>query len=237
MPDSKSEKHAQLVRKIEASYVPDERARLAISRYREAARGLLEELALAGYPVQDMRELRELGINKKVSPILIKWLSKVDYPALYSDILACFRQSKTRAALPALVDEFTRSEDIDRWTVGNAIATIAGPKDYGVLADLVCEPKYGCARQMLVMKLGAMKSNSEAADLLLSLVEDKDVALHAIIALGKLRASRAAPTIERFLDANYLDGCFGNQLGRDVKNGLRREAKKALKLMGRPLPR
>lgn len=66
---------------------------------------------------------------------------------------------------------------------------------------------------MLAVALGNMKTPT-AVDLLIELLNDDEVAGHALMALGKLKAQKARSQIERFL------GCS--------KPWVRKEASKAL---------
>jgi len=66
---------------------------------------------------------------------------------------------------------------------------------------------------MLALSLGNMK-NQRAEDVLIDLLDDDEVAGHAIIALGKLKSKKAYPAIKRFLI--------------HPKSWVRNEAKKAL---------
>jgi HEAT repeat protein len=66
---------------------------------------------------------------------------------------------------------------------------------------------------MVVLALANMR-DSRAVDVLLGLLDDDEVAGHAVMALGKLKAGKARPAIEEFL--------------KHPKPWVRKEAKKAL---------
>lgn len=52
---------------------------------------------------------------------------------------------------------------------------------------------------MIVLALARMR-NPGAADVLIELLDDDDVAGHSIMALGRLGSARARPAVERFLE-------------------------------------
>jgi HEAT repeat protein len=71
---------------------------------------------------------------------------------------------------------------------------------------------------MLAVALGNMSKASAVVDVLLELLKDDEVAGHAIIALGNLKAGAAREAIQVFL--------------KDPKPWVRKEAEKALKAIG-----
>lgn len=104
--------------------------------------------------------------------------------------------------------------------VANALSITADDSVYETIVELVREPAYGRAREMLAVALGNMK-NPQAVDILIKLLDDEDVAGHAVMGLGKLGAERARPHVERFLT--------------HPKTWIRNEAKKALKRIDREI--
>ncbi len=203
--------------------------RAATEAYLAAAGGLLAELAEAGFRVADLAQLRVIGINRANVPILLRWLPRIDYAPLRLDIAQCLHVAKPRSALPILASEFERVVDSAHWNIGGAIAVIAKQRDYALLKRLVTPKRYGMGRQMMVMKLGIMKNEPCAPDLLLSLAHDQDVALHALRALGTLRDARALPTLREFLDPAFLENFTKDGIApTGWASALRKEARKAI---------
>lgn len=66
---------------------------------------------------------------------------------------------------------------------------------------------------MLMLALAQTK-NSKAVDVLRDLLDDDEVAGHAVMALGKLGAREAAPAIERLVEAPEALGAQGSDLAR-----------------------
>jgi hypothetical protein len=197
--------------------------------YARAAEGLLAELDDAGFRVTALDELRVQGINRHNVRILTRWLPKTDYMPLHSDIVHCLHRGKSRSALGTLVAEFEREKDRNRWELGGAIAAIANKNDYDLLERLVIPKRYGMARQMLVMKLWVYRDEPRACPLLISLLDDDGVALHALRALGKLGNRDALPNVRRFLDSEFLSiFTAGGVSPSGAASGLRKEARRAV---------
>jgi HEAT repeat protein len=193
-----------------------------------APSAFVHELADVGVSVESPWEL----VNSRRSyrsavPVLIEWLERaeVDVPAAER---ARFREGLVRSlsvkeargvAGPALVREFRRpGMPADyRWAVGNALEVVADDSIFEDLVALVRERAFGRDRQMVVLSLARVK-DPRAVEVLVELLDDEDVVGHAVMALGRLKARRARPAIERCLD--------------DPRPWVRKEAKKALVKIG-----
>ena len=196
-----------------------ERNRLAREAYMAAAEGLLKDLAAAGFVVSSLHELRHRRVIYRAAiPVLLAWLPKVTYAPLKDEIIRTLSVpwAKPEAVHP-LLREFRNIDDpMDtelRWVVGNALEVLADDSVFSEVEELVRNKQYGTARQMLVLGLAKMK-NPRAIKVLIGLLEDEEVVGHAVIALGKLRASEARSRIESLLN--------------HPKAWIRKEAKKAL---------
>jgi hypothetical protein len=196
-----------------------------LARYREAAAPVLADLANAGFSVDAIGALRQAGPKAKAAvPVLAGWLPQVTDDAVRADIVRALGVRWAKSAAPALVAEFRRVPPEPstvggglpgpRWAVGSALAEVADDAVFDEVADIARDTRYGRDREMVVVALGNMRRPA-AVDVLLDLLNDEQVAGHAVMALGKLRAGRARPAIERLLD--------------HPTSWIRQEAKKALK--------
>jgi hypothetical protein len=88
-----------------------------------------------------------------------------------------------------------------KWDIGNALSYVANDSVFEDIVELVTDRSHGHDRQMLAPALGNMK-NPKAVDTLIDLLDDDQVAGHALRPLGKLRATKARSKIERFLTHN-----------------------------------
>jgi HEAT repeat protein len=91
---------------------------------------------------------------------------------------------------------------------------IADPAVAPEIMSIVADPSHGTARQMFVLALGTV-GYRDSIPTLIKLLEDGDVAAHAVMALGKMAAREASPMLER--------------LATSGKPWVRKEAMKALK--------
>jgi HEAT repeat protein len=102
-------------------------------------------------------------------------------------------------AARAIVAEF-RNADMDaeseKWAYGNALATLADDEIADDLLELVRDRRHGRARQMLCDALKRMK-DPRAPDALIELIDDDDVAGHAISALRSYGPKTALPHLKR----------------------------------------
>jgi HEAT repeat protein len=187
---------------------------------------LARELRATGVPVSDIWQL----VNGKVQyrqaiPVLIDWLEHVDERvpgperAKVTEALAraLTVPAARPAATPVLINAFRRVSDPSgmglRWVIGNALSVVADDSVFDDVAALARDRGYGKGRQMVVLGLGR-SSDPRAVPILLDLLNDEDVAAHAVTALGKLKATAARERIRSLLD--------------HPQALVRREAKKAL---------
>ena len=179
---------------------------------------LYKELADAGYKVNSLSELVTLFPCKEVIPILLKWLPTLQRRDTKESVVRALSVpwAKPIAAKP-LIAEFLKAPESEmlglKWAIGNALEVLADDSFFEDIRELVLDRRHGRSREMLVLALGKMK-NPKAADLLIDLLGDDEVAVNAIMALRKLNAKKALPFIERF--ANH------------PKAWIRQEAKKAI---------
>jgi len=204
---------------------PKHRARLELiaaqqqrnaEEYRQAAGTLLKELASAGFQVDSVGELRRRRIKYRAAiSILLRWLPIVSSATLKEDIVRTLSVpwAKPEAA-GILISEFRKAENPGlRWAIGNALEVVGDDGVFEEIVQLAQDKKYGQSREMLALALGKMKSR-RAIPVLMELLDDEETVGHAVIALGKLRASEARERLEA--------------LTRHPKKWIQKEAKKAL---------
>lgn len=156
-------------------------------------------------------ELLKENIDKKDKEGVVRSLSIKEAKGLANKVLL------SEYKKIALSNE--RNMEALKWAIGNAFETIIVAEDVENIIPIVLDPKNGTSRQMFVCALGKLKTKKEKIeDVLITLLDDKDVFVHAIIALGRLRSQKAKTKIELFLS-------HSNSFAR-------REAKKALKRIG-----
>jgi hypothetical protein len=189
-----------------------------LESYRRAARDVLADLAVAGFKVEAIGDLRRLGRPyPEAIPVLMRWLPRMQEAAVKEDIVRTLSVPWASDAAPLLLAEFEQAEDATgtglRWAIGNALEVLANDAIADEMIRLATDRRYGKAREMVVVGLGKLR-DPRVTDVLLDLLSDEDVVGHAVIALGKLRARAARSRIEPLL--------------KHSKPWVRKEAKKAL---------
>ena len=102
------------------------------------------------------------------------------------------------------------------WVIGSTMYTVIVKEDVLSVLEIVSNKENGMSRQMFVMALGKVKSEKERSeDVLICLLDDDEVASHALDALGKLRSKKAADKIRTLVNHE--------------RSSIRKEAVKALK--------
>ncbi len=180
---------------------------------------VLADLAKAGFEIGRISDLYNKKYNYKTAiPILLRWLPQIENMDVKEDIVRALSVTWAKpVAAPILIDEFRKKQNESgtgiKWAIANALSIVADDRAFADIVDLAQDPQHGTARQMLAVSLGNMK-DPRAQDVLINLLDDDEVAGHAIIGLGKLKSKKAHQAIERFL--------------HHPKTWVRNEAKKAL---------
>lgn len=105
-------------------------------------------------------------------------------------------------ALPLLVAEYERAPEGFgglRWQIGSALERLADDRVFDDLVRLARDRRYGRDREMVVAALGNVK-DARAVGILIELLDDDDVAGHALWGLRKLAPPEARAHVERFVD-------------------------------------
>lgn len=241
--NQRSELVDNIRKKIKRDAFEDPAKQELFREYLLIAGPLLQELAELGYDLDSLDDLRHQDRPWKTAlPVLLRWLPKIDDPNVKDGIVRCLSVPWIgNKATAELIEEFKRYAPIlpkptnlwvgnqmreipeeERklspyfslaWTIGNALS-IVGVKGFEKQIIGLCRnPKYGTARQMVVLGLGRLR-DPEAEGTALDLLNDDDVKLHAVIALGKMKSKRALFELEKLM--------------ADQRARIRKEARKAI---------
>jgi hypothetical protein len=131
------------------------------------------------------------------APILVKWLPRVPDPVEKEVIARSLAGEKSAPAEAGrlLVAEFRRaplSDESRKWAYANTLATLAEAEVADDLIELIRDPRHGRARQMLCDALKRTK-DPRAPDTLIELIDDDDVAGHAISVLRSYGPKSSLP--------------------------------------------
>lgn len=174
-------------------------------RSKEIQAPIVSELIGAGFQVDVVSDLYHRRLDyRSAIPILLRWLPRISDRGAKEGIVRALsvKWAKPMAA-PALIEEFRRasleSEYGLKWAIGSALEVVADDSVFSELVILAGDKGHGRAREMVVAALGKMR-DPRAVDVLIELLNDADVAGHALSALRKLAPQRARSYIERFVN-------------------------------------
>jgi hypothetical protein len=196
----------------------EQRERRDSGQMSEEERGLLEALEAAGVRSEDFGLFisgpRETTFDyERATPVLIEWLPRVRDPVLKEIVVRSLTGEKAAegTGARALISEFKELPNTEewhsvKWAIGDALATLAGPSLADDLLELLRDGRHGSARQRLCDALARTK-DERAPDALIALLDESDLAGHAISALRRFgpkawrpHLERARPKLERLAD-------------------------------------
>lgn len=159
--------------------------------------------------------------EKAAMPVLIAQLPHLTDAKLVGAVAGHLRRPWARpAAFNALLDAFEAWAQRDGgtgWHLGDALGTTATATHVEALLRISQDTRYGVARQMVVHALGRFKNAPEVPLALVDLIEDPDVALHAMQALRRVLGAREAlPHLER-VEREQRGTTVGEQSAREAK--------------------
>jgi len=182
------------------------------------------ELRNAGFKVSDLFDL----INFKQTEfgyinLLLNLLDseKVTDPIMKDGIIRAITVKKAKGIAEKKLLEYynclttEREKELIGWSIGNWFEHLYSESYFDQIMKISANKKNGMSRQMFVLALGKTKNHkSDAEKLLLELTFDKDVALHAIISLGKLKSKKSIKRLTELIN--------------DKNKTIKKEANKAL---------
>lgn len=172
-----------------------------------------------------MNELRDLGFEfetsndalgfipkhkKVIVPIAIKYYQlakEIEKPNEQNFFLSFLYIKGFDDVVPMLLEDYysEKTSDLTRWFISDCINKIRSKRFVKEYVDIVTCKRFGLNRQMIVLLLGKLKEES-AIPILIDLLEDEDVRLHAIIALGDFKREDFRCYFERFQNSTH-SGC------------------------------
>jgi hypothetical protein len=174
-------------------------------------------------------------------PVIIEWLPLVEDAKVKEAMVRTL--AGQRASGPAgqraaqgegarrLLAEFRRPEYADasslRWTIGDAMASLAGPADADAIIEILCDRANGHAREMFCDAL-VRSRDARRVDVLIELIDDDDVAGHAISALRRSAHQRQVPEPERV--RSKLEAVIARPSATSFGKRMARSALKAMSL-------
>lgn len=134
--------------------------------------------------------------ERAAMPVLLMLLPSLTEPKVVEAVARHLRRPWARPlAFQPLLQAFRTwapREQLAGWAIGDALATSATVRDADVLLDLVTDRNYGKSRQMIVHSLWRFRRDERTVVVLLRLIEDPDISLHAMSALRRSEGNEAA---------------------------------------------
>ena len=162
-----------------------------------------QELLNLGFQFQVLNQAEALMPRYKdiVLPIAINYYKKAKLRNEKRYLQKWFYHKGLEEVVPMLIEEFcSDNPNIDKWAIGDCLYKIHSKKYIDDYLKIISDSSYGRDRQMVVSLVGKLKVE-KAIPILIDLLEDETVRLHAITALGDFKREAFRPYFERFQDS------------------------------------
>jgi hypothetical protein len=172
--------------------------------------------------VSDPRYVRPSRLDERAAmPVLIEALPALSDATLVAAVAGHLRRPWARpAAFPALRAAFERwalADQMAGWHLGDAMASAAVPENSPDLLRIAADRRYGTARQMVVYQLWRFRRSAHVEGVLGQLLDDPDVAMHAMTALRRVVGPEAVLPRLRQLQAAHGDDPIGRAARREIR--------------------
>ena len=159
--------------------------------------------------------------ERAAMPVFLDVLPRLSDAKVVAAVAGHLRRPWARpAAFAALHQAFQAWADVDAsagWHIGDAMANAARVEHLPQLLEIVAEPRYGTARQMVVDSLSRFKASPDVQPALIALLSDPDVALHAMGALRRTVGPQAALPHLRRVAAEHDGGPLEQVASRQIR--------------------
>ncbi len=190
------------------------------------AKPLLDALEAAGLDPSDFGAFGWASFStfdfERAAPILIDWLPRVSDRRVKEAMVRSLADQKAAQGegTRRLIAEFHRPEYADdaglKWAIGNTVATLALPQDAETIIEILHDRRHGRARQRFCDALVRTR-DPRRVDVLIELIDDDEVAGHAIAALPQCTYRRRVPQPERVRPK--LEALLTRGASRVIRNG------------------
>ena len=166
------------------------------------------ELRSLGFEFQTSKQLLKIVPKYKdvILPIAIKYYNlakQLNMSNEQNSFIEFFRFKGFDDVVPMLLKDYhsDKTTDLTRWFISDCLYQIRSGKFINEYIDIVTDNKFGINRQMIILLLGKLKAES-AVPVLIGLLEDEEVRLHAICTLGDFKREDFRCCFERFQNSN-----------------------------------
>ena len=164
-----------------------------------------QELLNLGFNFQVLNQAESLLPKYKdtVLPVVIKYYKMAKLKNEKRYLLGWFHHKGLEEVVPMLLEDYySNNPDIDKWAIGDRLYQIRSKKYIDDYLKIIADSSYGQDRQMIVLLLGKLKEES-AIPILIDLLEDEEVRLQAICALGQFKREEFRCYFERFQNSTH----------------------------------
>lgn len=162
-----------------------------------------QELLNLGFQFQVLNQAEILMPKYKdaILPIVIKYYKAAKLENEKRYLLGWFHHRGLDEVVPMLLEDYYSDDpDIDKWEIGDRLYQIRSKKYIDDYLKIISNFSYGRDRQMVILLLGKLKEE-RAIPILIDLLEDEEVCLQAICALGDFKREEFRCYFERFQDS------------------------------------
>lgn len=162
-------------------------------------------LSKVGIEIKDIYEL----VNSKKTypdaiPVLVSTLtSGIEEDNLKEGVIRALAVKEAKGKIGSiLIDEFhmtSKDKPLLRWAIGNTMEVVIGKEDLEKVIEIVLDKSNGMSRQMFVVSLGNIKSE-KSENVLINLLDDDEVAAHALNGLRRIRSVKALEKVKQLLN-------------------------------------
>lgn len=145
--------------------------------------------------------------KKTILPIAIRYYQLAKKQQKYNEqdfFLKFFHFKGFDEVVPMLIDDYYSliTPDLTRWYISDCLFAIKSNQYIDEYLRMIANPELGQNRQMIILLVGKLKIE-KAIPVLIDLLEDEDVRLHAICALGDFKKEELRCYFERFQNAKH----------------------------------
>ena len=168
----------------------------------------IEELAQKGLHVDYFYHAESLMPEHKdiIVPMVMKYYDIATDRGGKGKLISLLYYKGLDDAVPFLIDKLYNDvscyDSGDAWEICDCIYQIRSKKYIPEYLKIISDPSLGSSRQMLVSLVGEWKLE-QSVPILINLLEDEGVRLHAISALGCFKREEFRPYFERFKDDKH----------------------------------
>ena len=164
-----------------------------------------QELLNLGFNFQVLNQAESLLPKYKdtILPVVIRYYKMAKLKNEKQYLLGWFHHKGLDEVVPMLLkDYYSDNADIDKWAIGDRLYQIRSKKYINDYLKIISNSSYGQNRQMIILLVGKLKVEA-AIPILIDLLEDEEVRLHAIVALGQFKHENLRPYFERFKNSKH----------------------------------